>query len=95
MSKILNWFSKIKIYDSRQNEILKELQIALHRIANNENQKYDFASALVDQTSKPDNAIAILKSVTETGPDLVLLMEAIQEKFPITNVGKWKNIFIR
>ena len=69
----------------------------LHTIAKNNKQKEEFATFLVEllEISEADDAVAIVKSSMETGPDLVKMLSAVQEKFPITNVRKWINFLVR
>ena len=64
-------------------------------IANQDKQRTEFVTFLVDRLeTEKDAAIASVKAAMETGPDLVKMLSAVEEKFPITNVGKWKNICV-
>ena len=71
-------------------------QSFLHTIASNNKQKEEFANFLVErlEISEADDAVAMVKSSMETGPDLVKMLIEVLEKFPITKTGKWKNICI-
>ena len=59
-------------------------------------QREDFASFLRKKLSmdKPE-AVATVKNAMKTGPDLVKLVEAVQEKYPISTGKKLITIITR
>ena len=104
VSKLLEWFGKednLKHYGKPPNTMFHTArgaqtgQNVLPLIVKQDKQRAEFMTFLVDRRkTEKDAAITSVKAAMETGPDLVKMMSAIEEKFPITSVGKWTNICV-
>ena len=95
------FYPNLHLYGTKPNTMFHAVRGAqtgqnfLPLIVNQDKQRPEFVTFLVDrlQTEK-DAAIASVKTAMETGPGLVKMLSAVEEKFPITSIGKWTNICV-
>ena len=96
-----SFYPNLNFYGIEPHTMLHEVKGAqteqnlLPLIANQDKQRTEFVTFLVDRVKTgKDASVASVKAAMETGPDLVKMLSAIDEKFPITCTGLLKNFCV-
>ena len=96
-----SFYPNLHLYGTEFNTMFHQVRGAqteqnfLPLIANQDKQKAEFVTFLINRLkTEKDAAITSVKAAMETGPEMVKMLSAIQEKFKITSAGKWTNICV-